>query len=306
MAEADTNAAQATGAAAATAAPAVEGGAAAVPAAEVKIVDVAAASAKEGEAAPAAAEGGAKPHTETETLLETAAKEEAKPADAKAEDAKPGDAKAEDAKPGDKPAADAKPGDKAAEKPADAKPADAPIAYEFKFPETIKAEPGAVGELTKLFGEAKVAPEVAQKIVDIGTGAMQRYTDHLASEQHRVFGEMRADWRKNVMGDEQIGGSGHQTAMKAIARMRDSFVSTAKAGTEQYLSDMKGFNDFLRITGAGDHPAFLKMLHNVARRFDEPAIPGDAGKPPPGNGKPPKASRRSGLYDHPRSQSARS
>lgn len=227
--------------------------------------------------APKPADAAAKPHTETPTLLEGVAKPEEKPAEKPAE-AKPGEKPAE-AKPGDKPAEAAKPEEAA--KPVEAA---APV-YELKLPETIKAEPVAMSELTKLFGDSKVAPETAQKIVDIGTAAMTRYAAHLQSEQHRVFGETRANWVKEVLADPVLGGAGHKTAMGAIARMRDQFVPADK---------QTAFNDFLRVTGAGDHPAFLHLLHNAARFFDEPGLPPANAKPSPANGRAPG---RRGLRD---------
>lgn len=222
------------------------------------------------------ADTAAKPHTETPTLLEGVAKPEEKPAEKPAE-AKPGEKPAE-AKPGDKPAEAAKPEEAA-------KPVEVAPVYELKLPETIKAEPVAMSELTKLFGDSKVAPETAQKIVDIGTAAMTRYAAHLQSEQHRVFGETRANWVKEVLADPVLGGAGHKTAMGAVARMRDLFVPADK---------QTAFNDFLRVTGAGDHPAFLHLLHNAARFFDEPGLPPANAKPSPANGRAPG---RRGLRD---------
>ena len=89
------------------------------------------------------------------------------------------------------------------------------------------------------------------------------------------------------MADPILGGSGHQTAMGAIARMRDRFVAEA---------DRPAFETFLRVTGAGDHPQFLKLLHNVSRAYDEPALPPPNPKPTPTNGQPPKKGMSS-LYN---------
>ena len=63
-------------------------------------------------------------------------------------------------------------------------------------------------------------------------------------------------------------------------------------------ADRKAFNNFLKITGAGDNPMFLRFIHNVARTFDEPKPPAVNPKPPPNNGRPPKRGLRS-LYRDP-------
>jgi hypothetical protein len=219
------------------------------------------------------------------TLLELAAKEpEPKPADAPAE-AKPADAKPAEAKP-DAPAEPPK--------PIEAKPVE-PVKYEFKMPENITPSPQQLTDLGSLFNEGHVAPEVAQRIVDMGTKAMTDYAESLRRQQHETFANTRKEWRKQVMASDDLGGAGYQTAIAAVARARDLVASDAKPGTPQYDADMKALTDFMRYTGAGDHPVFLRMLHRVARYFDEPSPPAPGATPPPGNGLRPGAKR--GLRD---------
>ena len=50
---------------------------------------------------------------------------------------------------------------------------------------------------------------------------------------------------------------------------------------------------FAAMTGAGDHPLFLKLLHRAARYVDEPGLPPPSPKPPPGNGRAPSGGLRS-------------
>jgi hypothetical protein len=83
-----------------------------------------------------------------------------------------------------------------------------------------------------------------------------------------------------------------------MVRARDALVSNARYGSDQYKSDWKSFQEFCAITGAGDHPALARILHNAARLLDEPqstSIPTDI-KPSPKNGPAPK-----GIYTHPSS-----
>ena len=67
---------------------------------------------------------------------------------------------------------------------------------------------------------------------------------------------------------------------------------------------MSEFQEFCRVTGAGNHPVFWHMLHNAARYLDEPQarnVPTEI-KPPADIGRNPN--KRSGaaiLYDNPRS-----
>lgn len=215
-------------------------------------------------AAPAAAETAAPAvvaHTDTATLLEGA---------------------------GDKPPAedDAAPAPEVTAPPA--------VAYEpFTLPEGLSVDKDRMDSYTALLGAHGIKQEAGQALIEMHTAAMQQYAAGLLSDQHRAFADMRSAWREQVRGDAELGGAGHQTAMAAVARMRDLLVPAARRDA---------FNDFLRVTGAGDHPEFLRILHAASRLYDEPAVPPAPHRPPPNIGKPPRGGRAGAVYDHPTSQ----
>lgn len=241
------------------------------------------------EAAPVVAAAEPNPH-ETPTLLEGFKDkvEEAAPAEVKTEEpaAEPvAEAKVEE------PKVEEKPADEPVEKPVEA--ADLPpITYEFKLPEQLKDDGDKMSAFTGVLSESRVPPEAGQKLLDMHATAMQSYAEKVQQDQLKVWNDTRAEWRKQVLADPQLGGAGHQTSMSAIARMRDLFVGE---------KDMPAFDEFLRVTGAGDHPAFLKLLHSAARHFDEPGMPPSNPKPPANNGQGPKGRFRDVIYDNPRS-----
>jgi hypothetical protein len=209
-----------------------------------------------------------------------------------------------------KPADPARPAGGAAPKAGPAKDAPAATAdpaaeikYEFKLPDTFKADDPRIADFTGVLREIKATPEVGQKLIDMHAAAMAEFAEQLAKDtlanQFSAFNKTRADWRTMMMADPELGGAGHQTALKAAARMRDKLVSSARPGTEQYKNDLQSFIDFDRATGASDHPALMRMLHNAARYLDEPQaaqVPVDI-KPAKGNGRPP----RGNMYTHPSS-----
>lgn len=236
--------------------------------------------------------------TDKPTLLEKHIEAEAEKTAADAAKAEPDAAKPEEI---------AKPVEPEAAKPAEAAPPTEPVKFEFKLPEALKTTPAdnqILQKFTTILGAPKSPQETGQALLDLHAEAMEQYSGQVAkdtlAEQHRVFNRMRDNWSKDVLADPEIGGAGHRTAMSAIARARDMLVSSARPGTPKYQSDIKAFDDFLRITGAGDHPVFLKVLHNAARYFDEPALPPENAQPPKDNGKAPGKSARV-LYDNPRS-----
>lgn len=213
----------------------------------------------------APAETALKPHTDTPTLLEEATKsvEEPKP-EAKTEDTpKPDEIKPEPVKP-------------------------AEVKFEpYKLPEDAVVDDGRISAFNEIVGADLTPQERGQKLIEMYVTERQNIAKEMVQAQHQNFADTRAAWRKEVMGDPELGGSGHHTAMKAIAKARDMFVSREKPGTEGYTKDLSTFNDFLKTTGAGDNPVFLRMMHNVARKFDEPAPIDAPYKPPADIGKAP-------------------
>lgn len=232
----------------------------------------------EGGAAPAFT-----PHTDTPSLLETLKAPGSEQAPIETTETKPEavpgpegtEAKPEgtEAKPEGEAAKavdqEGKPVDLAAEPKVEA--AAEPISYpEWTFPEGVVADKGKVEAFNQTLTEANIPPEAAQKLFDLHTTAAAEYREFLNNEQHRIFGETRQEWGKQAMADPEIGGSRWNTSQAAIARVRDAMVSSHKRGTPGYAADEAALNGFLAVTGAGDHPVFLKALHRMARFIDEP------------------------------------
>jgi len=226
-------------------------------------------------------------------------KKDAKPAEAKepaaeaAPEPKEGDKKPAEAQPEKKPdAAEAKP--EAKESPQVEPPQQLePIEYAFEMPPEIKADDPRMNQFREVLQSSRVPAENAQQFLNLHTEAMREYATYLANEQQRIFADTRRDWRNQIMADEVLGGAGHQTAMTRAAMARDALVPEA---------DRQAFGEFLRMTGAGDHPAFIRLLHRAARYVSEPQAAEFSTeiKPPPNNGRAP-GSRRGLLYDHPSS-----
>lgn len=273
---------------------------------------------------PAAAEPALVLTTDRPSLIEGVGKVEAqvpeapkappeKPADAPAE--KPAEVKPEPTKEGEKPAekpAEVKPAEvkPETEKPAEVVAAFERVPYEWELPATLKAEPERIAAFNDILNEAKLpaelGKEVGKKLLGLHDQAMTRYDEAQKAEtlrnQHAAFNAMRDGWNTDILKDEEFGGAGHATATKAVARARDALVSSAKPGSKQYQADYQAMETFLRITGAGDHPVFWRILHNAARFIDEPQIEDIPKNPRPvaTNGRAP-GSFKDAMYDNPRS-----
>lgn len=215
---------------------------------------------------------------------------------------------AEPAKPDAKPAPTAEAKPEGEPKPVEPiKPE--PIAYEYAVPETVKLDDAMKQEFHgALDAFRQDPPKGAQGLVDLHNKAMEQFASTLAADQRRLFGETRDGWAKDVMSDQQIGGAGHQTAMKAIARMRDRLVPKSMMEPRKFPDGSpraSEFDEFCSYTGAGDNKVFLRILHNAARYFDEPGLPPENPQPPPDNGRNPRQRGARVLYDNPRSSQNR-
>ena len=226
----------------------------------------------EASAAEPAAEPAAPSHTETPGLLSAEAKPE-------------GEAAAQ-AKPTETPKAPAA-------QPAEQPVAPEPLKYEAPptLPEGVSLDAERLGKFDEVIGAARVPAEARQQLVDMFLAERQQWESETLAAQHRAFADVRAEWRKAAMGDAEIGGNGFATNRDAAMRMIELFVP------QQHR---EAFENMLLITGAADHPEMFRFLTNVAKRFDEPAPPPPAQRPPPNIGQRPGGSRaadRALFYD---------
>lgn len=234
------------------------------------------------------------PHTETPTLLDRTVEAEVPAETPSAEvvaDATGGTKPVDPTKPVEtKTDPEAKPGEEKAEDEILVEaPKAEPVVYEdFALPEGMKLGDEAMGKFKNILGNVRVPQDVAQKLVDLHVKAYQQQMGTENQRQHDNFGNMRKGWRDQAMSDEQMGGAAWNTTLSAVARTRDKLVPEANA---------KAFDEMLRVTGVGDHPEFVRLLHNASRLLDEPRVPKTQGNPAPSNGKAPGKGGLRSLYN---------
>lgn len=220
---------------------------------------------------PAPVDAGPKHPAEIPTLLETL-KAPAPPEPIK-EDVKP------EAKPAEPAKVEAKP---AETKPEEAKPEapSEPVEYKFEWSEHVKPEAAKVEAWISLAREVRMPPEAAQKAVGLFNEAANAFVADQQRKQIEVWNNTQEEWKKLALASHVIGGAGHPHAMGAIARVRDELTyRMSKAHASKYEDQKNRVENFLRVTGAGNHPVFLEMMHAVAEFIDEPRAP--VGNPNP-------------------------
>jgi len=146
-----------------------------------------------------------------------------------------------------------------------APPAGAPEAYgEWKLPEGYELDKAAADEASPIFKELNLTQDQAQKLVDF-------YAKHsLKSHQDAMdfWSQTRKEWRDGLKADEVlgklVGTNGNfgpdSPLVVTINRALDGLQNP------KLVSD---FKDAMELTGAGDNPAFVKVLHALASKVTE-------------------------------------
>lgn len=224
--------------------------------------------------APAAAAGDAAPAAASAPAAPTAAPADVAPAQPDATETPPSP------KPSLLGEAAAKPAPEPA-KPAEAAPATpetppeeaAPPTYEkFNLPEGITLQEEQLGNYVKILGEHKAPQELGQKLLDFHLGEIARLQKAASDAQHDVFNRTREEWVDQIKSDPDLGGNRFHTALRTAASVIEQY-----GGTPEQQAELRAA---LNYTGAGDHPALVRLLHNIGKSLTTEARPVVATKPP--------------------------
>ena len=135
---------------------------------------------------------------------------------------------------------------------------------------------------TEILAKHQVPQEAAQAMVDLYIAEQKR----AAEQQIAVWTQTRKGWQDQFRNDPQLGKNRADTTLARAAEVRDRF-----GGTPEQVAELK---DALTATGAGDHPAIIRLLANVAAAFGE-------GRPVPAqpSTRTPASDRRNPLSRYP-------
>lgn len=146
---------------------------------------------------------------------------------------------------------------KAAEK------AGAPEAYKaFTLPEGVVVDEALVAQFQPLAKEMGLTQEQAQKLVDIQTRELAKG----AESQTKAWAEINEKWVEAAKSDKEYGGAKFGENIAVAKKALDAF------GTPE-------LREALEITGAGNHPEFLRFMYRVGKTLKEDTVM--TGKPTP-------------------------
>jgi len=140
-----------------------------------------------------------------------------------------------------------------------------PESYTFTAGDDQHLDEAAIGEVTPIFKELGLD----QAGVDKLTGFYNKQVGNLMQRGMDAVNTMREGWRNEVTNDPEIGSK--LDAVKA---------EIGQAFTQLPPTLVAEVKEAMNLTGAGDHPAFVKTLYKFAQLINE-GKPVAAGGPSP-------------------------
>lgn len=137
-------------------------------------------------------------------------------------------------------------------------PVETAPAYEFTFPEGFapdKVDPERFEAFTSILGENKVAPEAAQKLLDMHAAEVSRIASTALQQQWDVFSRQQEAAISEVRADPEIGGSRFVTAMRDASRTIEQY-----GGSPEEQAALK---QVLTNSGAGNNRLVIRLLSRI-------------------------------------------
>ncbi len=146
--------------------------------------------------------------------------------------------------------------------PADAEPAPLPTYDAWELPEGVSLPDEALTGFNEIIGKRGLDQEAGQELIEFGTRFVQQERERIGQEQHDVFNATRADWRKSF---ETEAGNQRNTILQDA---KSAIVSAIPDETQR-----AEFWNVLNFTGAGDHPAVIKVFAAIGKSARERGAP---------------------------------
>lgn len=145
----------------------------------------------------------------------------------------------------------------------DEAPAGAPEKYaDFTLPEGVQAHPEKMAVASALFKELNIPQEGAQKLVDL----YAKELTEAAKLPLQNYADTRKAWQDTVTNDPEIG-----------SKLKEVRITASRAIDLLGPALAKQFREAMDLTGAGDHPAFVKGFYKLGQILTEGRHVGGSG-----------------------------
>lgn len=159
----------------------------------------------------------------------------------------------------------------------EAAPAEAPPAVtwtDFSLPEGIKLDDASLNTFKEVLGGELPPQERGQRLIDMHLQEIQRRDQAAFEHQVQVWNDTQEQWKNAVKADPELGGNRFNTTIQTCINAVNRF-----GGNAQQRAELLQALDF---TGAGNNPAIIRLINNMASRLAEgtPVTQSAAPKPP--------------------------
>jgi hypothetical protein len=139
------------------------------------------------------------------------------------------------------------------EKAAEVKAPDAPLdATSFKLPEGFTLDEPVMKDFTDVMNKEMTRAERGQALIDLYAKAVNSASEKGSQE----FANLQKQWVDQVKADSTYGGTALPETQRSIGRVLEEFGDAEV----KYAFD---------VTGAGNHPAVVKMLAKIGKALGE-------------------------------------
>lgn len=132
---------------------------------------------------------------------------------------------------------------------------------DISLPEGLTVDKELMGSFLEVANEAKMPKEVAQKLVDLQTNAMQKASESIS----QAWSEMQEQWREEVKKLPEFGGENLSKTTAHISRLIESFGGTAE--------EQKALRQVFDFTGAGNNPQMIAFLGRLSKELVTEGVP---------------------------------
>lgn len=170
--------------------------------------------------------------------------------------------------------------------PSETPPPESPKAPEtyadFKLPEGVKLAPETLSKATELFKSLNLPQDAAQSLLDFHLDQVKA-VETSADDTYRATVE---EWGNQLKADPEIGGK--LAEVKAnLGKAYDAIIEAAGPKAAEARALVNEFKSVMDLTGAGNHPAFVKFFNRMAQRVIEPThVAGKGPISPTASGQP--------------------
>jgi hypothetical protein len=133
---------------------------------------------------------------------------------------------------------------------------------DIKLPEGVQADKPMVEGFVALVNEHKISPALQAALIDLQSKSIQA----LSAKDSENWNATQGQWEKDIKADKDFGGQNYDATIADVGKFMAAF------GNDEVRAAFD-------LTGAGNHPAIIKMLATAAKMIKEgsPVLPGAPG-----------------------------